>query len=192
MTLPHKPFYFIRHGETEWNKKKIIMGHSDIPLNQEGINQAYHAQKFVRNIACDSIYTSPLKRAHRTAEILCESTDYQLIICNGLMDRAFGELEGSPYNVLSSATSTELSQDIEKFDEFEIRVLKTVAQILQESLCPPLIVAHGGVFVILTKYCAGSTDFRSVNCQPFLFRPPEHETHPWFICEIGDEDLTDE
>jgi hypothetical protein len=31
-TLPLKPFYFIRHGETDWNKRNIIMGSIDIPL----------------------------------------------------------------------------------------------------------------------------------------------------------------
>ncbi len=37
MPLPNKSFYFIRHGETDWNKRHIIMGSIDIPLNDLGI-----------------------------------------------------------------------------------------------------------------------------------------------------------
>ncbi|MES2215576.1 MAG: histidine phosphatase family protein [Pseudomonadota bacterium] len=187
--LSHKPFYFIRHGETEWNKNKIIMGRSDIPLNQYGIEQAYQVQKFLRDISFSEICTSPLKRAYKTAEILNEAIDCKLTTHDDLVERGFGELEGSPYNLsLSAITNTELPMDAESFDAFEIRVLKAMEQILQGANTSPLIVAHGGVFVVLAKHCAGNVDIRAANCQPFLFRPPEHETHPWFICEIGDEE----
>ncbi len=50
-TLPLKPFYFIRHGETDWNKRNIIMGSIDIPLNDYGIDQARRAAMIIQEEA---------------------------------------------------------------------------------------------------------------------------------------------
>ena len=189
MILPNKSFYFIRHGETEWNKDKIIMGHTDIPLNQNGIDQAYYAQKFFKDMSFEKIYTSPLKRTYRTAEILNESIGGSLVTCKSLMERGFGESDGTPYNEsLTTLANTELIKGAETFDVFETRVLKAVEGILTESKSPPLIVAHGGVFVILAKYCGASSKLRAANCQLFLFRSPERQAHPWFICNLSDKE----
>ena len=187
MTLPNKSFYFIRHGETDWNKDKIIMGHTDIPLNQNGFDQAYRAQKFFKNMSFDKIYTSPLKRAYRTAEILNECIGSSLVTCDDLMERGFGERDGTSYDgALTTLSNTSAIKGAETFDVFEARVLTGVRKILEESKSSPLIVAHGGVFVVLAKYCGASPDLRAQNCQPFLFRSPQHPTHPWFICDLID------
>ena len=47
MPFIQKSFYFLRHGETDWNKQQKIMGQSDIPLNKTGVLQARTvAEKF--------------------------------------------------------------------------------------------------------------------------------------------------
>jgi probable phosphoglycerate mutase len=66
----HKSFYFVRHGETDWNKAKKIMGQSDIPLNENGILQAQAVAEKIQALAIDVIVSSPLKRAWTTAEII--------------------------------------------------------------------------------------------------------------------------
>ena len=38
--LPHQPFYFLRHGETDWNKERRLQGMTDVPLNPRGEEQA--------------------------------------------------------------------------------------------------------------------------------------------------------
>jgi len=39
----NQEFYFIRHGQTDWNLKHIAMGSKNIPLNQLGVKQAHEA-----------------------------------------------------------------------------------------------------------------------------------------------------
>jgi broad specificity phosphatase PhoE len=62
--------YMIRHGETDWNRKFKIQGQADIPLNDTGRKQAVYAAGIFSGIQVDAAYTSPLKRARETAEIV--------------------------------------------------------------------------------------------------------------------------
>ena len=63
-----KKIYLIRHGETESNRKGIFRGRLDIPLSQNGREQAVDLKRYFENIPVDVVYTSPLQRAVETAE----------------------------------------------------------------------------------------------------------------------------
>lgn len=63
--------YIVRHGQTNWNVLNKIQGQADIPLDMIGISQAYELKKLVCPLSLDLILTSPLKRAVKTAEIIC-------------------------------------------------------------------------------------------------------------------------
>jgi len=63
-----KKIYLIRHGETESNRKGIFRGRLDIPLSQNGKEQAADLKRYFENIPVDIVYTSPLQRAVETAE----------------------------------------------------------------------------------------------------------------------------
>lgn len=52
--------YIIRHGETDWNTKRLLQGATDIPLNQNGIEAARLTAEALKEIPFDAIYTSPL------------------------------------------------------------------------------------------------------------------------------------
>ncbi|KJV91271.1 2,3-bisphosphoglycerate-dependent phosphoglycerate mutase [Orientia tsutsugamushi] len=47
--LPLKPFYFLRHGETDWNLAHRAMGSQDIPLNDRGVSQGLNAAELLKN-----------------------------------------------------------------------------------------------------------------------------------------------
>ena len=68
--------YFIRHGETDFNKRCLIQGMSDIPLNDKGIQQAGIAAEWFekQNITFDRVFASPLVRARKTAAIVSGRT----------------------------------------------------------------------------------------------------------------------
>ena len=69
-TLNHVPFWFLRHGETDWNAQGLSQGNVDIPLNPTGYAQARSAAERLRRRGIATIVTSPLARARVTAEIV--------------------------------------------------------------------------------------------------------------------------
>ncbi len=86
--------YLIRHGETEYNKQKRLQGVGDIPLNARGIELAEKTAEGLREISFDKIYTSPLIRAKKTAEIIRGDRNIEIIPTEGLMEISFGDYEG--------------------------------------------------------------------------------------------------
>lgn len=186
--LPLNPFYFIRHGETDWNKQGIIMGQTDIPLNVTGIKQAHKAKDVLRQENFSIIYTSPLQRAYQTAQILSDGLEKSVISENLLKERHWGQLEGVSRAYVKELMAQDMLSDAETSVNFEARVLKALCQILNTPHVTPLIVAHSGVFMVLAKMM-GYSSLRTSNCIPFLFKPPEHKTHPWVICNLSGEEV---
>ena len=73
--------YVVRHGQTEYNRKNLFQGHTDIPLNNVGIEQSKKLASKFRNIELDIILTSPLKRAIQTAEYISNVINLKYYIC---------------------------------------------------------------------------------------------------------------
>jgi broad specificity phosphatase PhoE len=63
-------FVFVRHGITDWNADGRFQGRLDIPLNAAGRRQAEILRDRLASISFDRIYTSPLRRAEETAQIV--------------------------------------------------------------------------------------------------------------------------
>ena len=84
--------YIIRHGKTDQNSKMLLQGRSDHPLNGEGTEQAAEAaQRFAgMGVVIDKVYTSPLIRAVRTAEIIAPAAER-------VTDRRLIEMDYGPY-----------------------------------------------------------------------------------------------
>lgn len=60
----------IRHGQTDWNRDRRIMGHRPVPLNPHGRAEARRVARHLKNIPIDAVFTSPMLRAVETAEYL--------------------------------------------------------------------------------------------------------------------------
>nr|WP_318617650.1 histidine phosphatase family protein [Sporosarcina sp. YIM B06819] len=87
---------FVRHGVTAWNKEGRAQGSSDIPLDDEGIAMAESVAKRLAEEQWDVIYTSPLIRAKKTAEIIAEShSGVSLLEDNRLREFGGGQIEGT-------------------------------------------------------------------------------------------------
>jgi probable phosphoglycerate mutase len=100
--------FLVRHGETEWNRLGKFQGCKDIDLSNEGVIQAqYLFKKF--NDDFDYIYTSPLKRAVQTAEVISANKEIKPIIINELREINFGEWEGLTINEISNTFPKEFN-----------------------------------------------------------------------------------
>ena len=64
-----------RHGETDYNKNKLVQGHTDIPLNEEGIRQGIAAGKKIEGYTIDVAYSSTLGRAFDTARYMLDNSN---------------------------------------------------------------------------------------------------------------------
>ncbi|MFM6188567.1 MAG: histidine phosphatase family protein [Planktothrix sp.] len=62
----------VRHGETEWNRMGQFQGQIDVPLNDNGREQARKATEFLKDIKIDVAVTSPMARPKETAEIILQ------------------------------------------------------------------------------------------------------------------------
>ena len=86
--------YLIRHGVTDANKRKSLQGRTDISLNEQGRELARITSEGLKNINFDIIFTSPLKRARETAEIIRGNRNIPLIEEELIQEISFGEYEG--------------------------------------------------------------------------------------------------
>ncbi len=88
--------YFVRHGQTDYNDEGRVQGHVDIPLNEKGIRQAGQARDFFRGngVSFDRVYSSPLHRALKTAQIISGLQDQKIRTDARLQEMSFGVNEG--------------------------------------------------------------------------------------------------
>lgn len=87
--------FLVRHGETAWNKERRIQGcRSNPPLNQTGYEQADRLASLLKNESFDAVYTSPLKRAMDTAQVIARECRAPLSILTELREIDAGELDG--------------------------------------------------------------------------------------------------
>jgi len=84
----------VRHGETAWNRDKIFRGTHDIPLNDNGREQARLAAGALTLCNIDFAYTSPLSRTAETARIVLEPHNIKASVHEGLIDLDFGNWTG--------------------------------------------------------------------------------------------------
>ena len=86
--------YIVRHGETDWNRRRKVQGHTDIPLNDHGRHLAEETAEGMKEIPIDMGYTSPLRRARETAEIILGERKVPLLDDDRIKEIGFGVYEG--------------------------------------------------------------------------------------------------
>lgn len=86
--------YLVRHGETERSARHLYSGQADVPLTDEGREQARRAGERLASAGVDAIWSSPLCRATDTAEAIAKATGAPVTIDDRLIEVDYGELEG--------------------------------------------------------------------------------------------------
>lgn len=163
--------YFVRHGENPANiTKEFSYRKVDYPLTPKGVLQAQQTASYFRARGVDAIYSSPLKRARQTAEIIGEAVGLPVTLLEQFREINVGSLEDQPPTrenwaihdaVLRQWRAGHLSAafpDGEDFTTLLGRVHAGLAEALRgRSDQRVVIVGHGGIFTAATAaLCADS------------------------------------
>lgn len=143
-----RPFHFLRHGQTTYNRDGIFQGQIDSPLSDLGLAQAEEAAEALRGEPIRRIVASPLSRARLTAEAAGRALGLPVETDDGLKECHLGVIEDQPHDAwpLDRYWTGDVSPEGgETFADFRARVLAAMARLTAEE-DGVLIVAHGGLW----------------------------------------------
>jgi probable phosphoglycerate mutase len=189
-----RSFYFLRHGETDWNKAGRIQGHTDIPLNDTGRAQAEQVVSVLARAPIHRIVASTLTRAYETASIINAALQKPLAVDEGLKERHFGDYEGLQIEEFDTLRGKLAEKGLppeengypcppkgEPYAQFRLRTMaafqRNLEQFKGENI---LFVAHGGVYRVLRRCLFTELD-HSGNVQPFHF---EKRAQDWALINL--------
>ncbi len=164
-------FLYVRHGHTRYNEFHLLQGRQDIPLSCQGKEDAKLTKDSLKDYDIDEIYTSPLKRAYETAEIINEDRHLPLIVADELIEMNYGDLEGT------TLLNPELPKIRERFftrfpngeNYFEVVLriypfLKSIEEKYKDSNKTVLLVSHMGVYRVIKSYFMDMTNEEFGDC----------------------------
>jgi 2,3-bisphosphoglycerate-dependent phosphoglycerate mutase len=201
-----QPFYnltLLRHAQSIANENNILQGQLDSSLSSLGEEQSKslaHLWK-MESVSFDLVLTSPLQRAHRTAEIISDALDLEIEEDDLLMERKFGSAEGKSYQELQSLLRDQPSRSPydpafetgESDWDLFIRASKAIQRILQRPPGRYLLVSHGGLLNVAMHSILGmppsSTGHRSIiRLQNTGYAVTEYNrlTDNWVVFNVND------
>ncbi|WP_257455846.1 histidine phosphatase family protein [Archangium lipolyticum] len=167
------PFWFLRHGETDWNARMLSQGRVDIPLNAVGLAQAERAAEALVGRGIRSIHSSTLSRARVTAEIVAARLNLPVNLDPELRECAFGVQEGQMMSgwfddwIAGIATP----EGAEPFSELRERAVRAINRATAHP-GPVLIVAHGALWRAVRQAAGLEVNIRTPNALPLWVEPP--------------------
>jgi len=154
-----------RHGETDWNRDGIWQGWADPPLNETGRAQARALAEQLRSVPFDAVYSSDLRRAHETAEIVAAPHAVPVIADSGLREIDIGSWSGLTRAEIDERFPTGERPDGETRDQHAARVLDAVERIARANPGRRiLLVTHGGTMRALHGHVTDEPFHPIANC----------------------------
>ncbi len=166
------PFWFLRHGETDWNARMLSQGNVDIPLNAVGVAQAERAARALDGKGIARIVSSDLSRARVTAEAAGARLGLPVTLDPGLRECAFGEQEGQPmaawFDDWIAGTAT--PGGAEPFTALRTRCVAAVNRATAGE-GTVLVVAHGALWRAFRAEAGLEANIRTPNALPLWVEP---------------------
>ncbi|MBT2291001.1 histidine phosphatase family protein [Paenibacillus albidus] len=140
----------IRHGSTYWNKEGRAQGHTDNTLDEEGLQQAAAIAERLSGEAWDLIYSSDLKRARQTAEIIALRLGLGIAgLLPGIREMNAGQIEGTTEKERLARWGSAwkiLDLGLEAPEAAQLRGSRTIEEIAMKHPGQRiLIVSHGAI-----------------------------------------------
>ena len=162
--------YITRHGQTEWNTQKRFQGHKDSELTSLGEMQALWLSERLKVFEIQKVYSSPIKRASRTAGILVGDRGIDIERVDGLKEMNFGVWEGMNEERLKREYPVQFHDfwnnphkyvpvEGETYDQVKARVVYELENIIKRHYGKDnsiLIVVHGVVLKLLLSHIEGT------------------------------------
>jgi len=151
----------VRHGETPFNRERKVQGITDMELNDSGLRQAHQLALALKDHEIHQIYSSPLKRACKTAEAINQFHNVPIHRRSGLMEMDQGDFEGLSFKELMACEKDFLRKWIadpamtkmpngESFIEVQERAWNAIEDIIMQDE-NALVVSHN--FTIAAILC---------------------------------------
>lgn len=154
-----------RHGRTVWNNTNRLQGISDQPLSEEGIKEVKDSLWILENFNITKIFSSPLKRAVESAQIIADHFGMRFYVKDELKEFNFGEWEGKPAHELWALSEFKKWFDDpcslrppkgDDFTSFKKRVVEAIDSITSDGVSGDiLIVTHAGVISAYLSWTFG-------------------------------------
>lgn len=180
------PFYFLRHGETGHNQRRIFQGQTDSQLNELGLVQAEAAAAKLVGQPIVEIVSSPLSRARVTAERVGAALGLPVETDDTLMECHLGIYQNKPYEpwLADYWDGNFAPEGGEDFYQFRARVLPAMQKIVQRGP-NRLIVAHGGLWYAARSLIKLEPDLpRMPNAMALKIQPSGAR---WEVALVGDD-----
>jgi uncharacterized phosphatase len=154
-----------RHGQTDWNRTGRYQGWADPPLNDTGRAQARELADQLRSTPFDAVYSSDLRRARETAEILAEPHGVPVIVEPGLREVNVGAWSGLTRAQVEARFPNGERPRGETREQHTARVLAAAEEIARahpgERL---LLVSHGGTMRAIRRHVSDEPFHPIANC----------------------------
>lgn len=147
-----KKLYLLRHGQTEFNVKKLVQGRCDSPLTDLGRQQAGAAAAWLKahDVIPDKVVSSPLGRAMDTASLVATELlgpDAAVEPCEGIIERCYGAFEEGPHDALPTDV-WDPGEDLvpyggEGSHALQERMVATLTNLMRAKGKTLLAVSHG-------------------------------------------------
>ncbi len=163
--------WLVRHGQTDWNLAGIYQGQSDIPLNATGIKQASELALKLKGTHFDAIYSSDLKRARQTAEIIAEQVGAPVFIDPRLREIKQGVWEGMTIEEVKQKFAPDFNRDPELINVPRAEGAESLAEVITRMVeaANEIHNRHNGSRVLLASHgLAVAVLYLTVNQSSFL------------------------
>ncbi len=172
---------FVRHGESELNKRGVFCGWTDSPLTLKGIEQAHEVSRKLKDETIDRIISSDLDRCYKTAEIINKNHKSEIELNSELKELNFGQWEGLSYEDICNKYPKESKRWQEDHNYYKVPMGESLDEMYKrvnnafevikkgQGKERILIISHAGVIrSILSKEISGGIKdywkFKIDNC----------------------------